>query len=137
MRDLKRVSENRKATSETLLCSFTRSIHLTDTNKLTRYNLSHTQTYSHDDPPCAPTLMHTRVNGSRAKRSNPNCAVEFNIDEEADHGKAFVDLHFADEDKRRVYLADRRADEITRLMEDKGSELETKSVLKEVRGALH
>lgn len=73
-----------------------------------------------------------RLNGSRAKRSNPNCAVEFNIDEDGGHGKSFVDLHFADEDKRRVYLADRRADEITRMMEEKGSELETKSVLQEV-----
>jgi len=73
-----------------------------------------------------------RVNGSRAKKSNPNCAVDFSIDEDAEPGRAFVELHFADEDKRKVFMADRRAEEITRMMEEKGTELETKSVLKEV-----
>ncbi|KAF5842621.1 hypothetical protein DUNSADRAFT_6091 [Dunaliella salina] len=74
-----------------------------------------------------------RVNGSRAKKSNPNCSVDFSIDEDAEPGKAFVELHFADEDKRKVFMADRRAEEITRLMEEKGTELETRSVLKEVK----
>jgi hypothetical protein len=31
--------------------------------------------------------------------------VDFLIDEDASHGKSFVDLHFADDAKRRVYLA--------------------------------
>jgi len=43
-----------------------------------------------------------------------------------------VELHFVDDDKRKVFLADRRAEEITRMMEEKGTELETRSVLKEV-----
>jgi len=72
------------------------------------------------------------LNGSRAKKSNPNCAIDFSINEEAEHGKAFVELHFVDDDKRKVFLADRRAEEITRMMEEKGTELETRSVLKEV-----
>ena len=59
--------------------------------------------------------------------------VDFHLDEDAEHGKSFVELHFADEDKRKVLMADRRAEDITRMMTEKSTELETRSVLKEVR----
>lgn len=49
-----------------------------------------------------------RLSGDRAKKSNPQCKVEFAIDEEAPMGKSFVELHFADDDVRKIYMADQK-----------------------------
>lgn len=37
-----------------------------------------------------------RLSGEGARKSNPQCKVEFSISETAPHGKAFVDLTFND-----------------------------------------
>lgn len=37
-----------------------------------------------------------RLSGDNARKSNPACKVEFNIDEDAAHGTAFIDLMFND-----------------------------------------
>lgn len=73
-----------------------------------------------------------RVTGDRAKKSNPKCAVEFNIDENGQPGQAYVDLQFADDEKRRLFTADHAVEEIATMIEEKGSEMEMKSIMKEV-----
>lgn len=73
-----------------------------------------------------------RVSSERAKRSNPACKVEFEISEEGQHGQAYVDLHFVDDEKRKLPTADRRVDDIASLIDEKGTEMEMRGIMKEV-----
>lgn len=73
-----------------------------------------------------------RLSGDRAKKSNPQCKVDFKIDEDAAPGSAFVELTFGDDELRKIALANTSVQEVSRLIEQKGSEMELKAVLKEV-----
>lgn len=73
-----------------------------------------------------------RLSGSSAKKSNPQCKVDFSIDEDGKPGSAFVELTFADDEKRKIGMADNSVVDVSRMIEQKGNEMELKTVLKEV-----
>ncbi|KAI8477140.1 MAG: hypothetical protein J3K34DRAFT_399503 [Monoraphidium minutum] len=73
-----------------------------------------------------------RVGCDAARKSNPACQVEFNIDEAAKPGTSFVELQFNDDAQQRLPTADYRVNDIVRIIEQKASEMEMRSVMKEV-----
>jgi large subunit ribosomal protein L53 len=73
-----------------------------------------------------------RVGCDAARKSNPACAVEFAVDEAAAPGTSYVELQFADDQQARLATADFRVDDIVRIIEQKASEMEMRSVMKEV-----
>ena len=73
-----------------------------------------------------------RVGCDAARKSNPECAVEFKVDEDAAPGSSFVELQFVDDAQARLATADYRVDDIVRIIEQKASEMEMRSVMKEV-----
>jgi len=73
-----------------------------------------------------------RVGCDAARKSNPACAVEFSVDEAGAPGSGFVELQFNDDARQRLPTADYRVDDIVRIIEQKASEMELRSVMKEV-----
>ncbi|KAG2442866.1 hypothetical protein HXX76_002945 [Chlamydomonas incerta] len=73
-----------------------------------------------------------RASSNAAKKSNPACVVEFNVDEQGQSGRAYVDLTFADNESRRVQTAEMSVEDIARLIEQKAGEMEMRTVMKEV-----
>mmetsp|Transcript_7618 Transcript_7618/g.13184 ORF Transcript_7618/g.13184 Transcript_7618/m.13184 type:complete len:126 (+) Transcript_7618:230-607(+) len=73
-----------------------------------------------------------RLNGDKSRKSNPACKVEFKVNEEAPEGSSYVELQFADDEKRKVALAAVTVDEVTSMIEQKGNEMELRAVFKEV-----
>ncbi|GBF92570.1 hypothetical protein Rsub_05184 [Raphidocelis subcapitata] len=73
-----------------------------------------------------------RVGCDAARKSNPACAVEFAVEEAGAPGGAFVELDFVDDARARLATADFRVDDIVRLIEQKASEMEMRTVMKEV-----
>jgi large subunit ribosomal protein L53 len=73
-----------------------------------------------------------RVGCDAARKSNPACAVEFAVEESGAPGGAFVELLFVDDASARLATADYRVDDIVRVIEQKASEMEMRSVMKEV-----
>lgn len=73
------------------------------------------------------------VNGDSAKKSNPKCQVEFQIDETL-HGMSSVDLTFNDKTSLKLHTSDMSIEEVKRTIARKGGEMELRSVLSEVKG---
>lgn len=73
-----------------------------------------------------------RVGCDAARKSNPACVVEFSIDEKGKPGSSFVELQFVDDVQQRLNTADYRVDDIVRIIQQKASEMEMRSVMKEV-----
>lgn len=73
-----------------------------------------------------------RVGCDAARKSNPACEVEFKVEESGAAGGSFVELQFVDDATARLSTADHRVDDIVRLIEQKASEMEMRSVMKEV-----
>ena len=74
-----------------------------------------------------------RVGNDKARKSNPDCAVDFKVDEGAGEGAAVVELQFVDDDTRRLRTADLRVTDIVRMIEEKATEMEMKSVMADVK----
>ena len=70
-----------------------------------------------------------RISGDRAKKSNPVCLVEFKI-AEGQGEKPYVELVFTDGEQRKMLTADLSVQEIAKMIELKGSEMELKGVMK-------
>lgn len=73
-----------------------------------------------------------RVGCDAARKSNPACQVEFKVDEDGKPGSSFVELQFIDDAQQRLPTADYRVDDIVRIIEQKASEMEMRTVMKEV-----
>ncbi|KIY99651.1 hypothetical protein MNEG_8310 [Monoraphidium neglectum] len=73
-----------------------------------------------------------RVGCDAARKSNPSCQVEFNIDEAGKPGSSFVELQFVDDAQAKLQTADYRVDDIVRIIEQKASEMEMRTVMTEV-----
>lgn len=73
-----------------------------------------------------------RVGCDAARSSNPQCAVEFAVDEAAPSGGAFVELQFADGAEAKLQTADFKVSDIMRVIDQKSSEMELRAVMKEV-----
>ncbi|GFH28780.1 uncharacterized protein HaLaN_27327, partial [Haematococcus lacustris] len=66
-----------------------------------------------------------------SKKSNPSCKIEFKIDEDAAPGSSFVELHFSDDEQRKIALSATTVDDIARIIERKASAMELVALLKE------
>jgi large subunit ribosomal protein L53 len=73
-----------------------------------------------------------RVGCDAARKSNPACAVDFAVDESGAPGSSFVELQFADDATQRLATADYRVDDIVRIIAQRASEMEMRSVMTEV-----
>lgn len=73
-----------------------------------------------------------RVSSDKARKSNPSCVVGFKINEETAIDRAYVELVFSDAEERKIFTEDYGVQEINRLIEQKGSEMELRSVMKDV-----
>ncbi|MEW5303397.1 MAG: hypothetical protein WDW38_001723 [Sanguina aurantia] len=73
-----------------------------------------------------------RVSSDKARKSNPSCVVDFKINEETAFDRAYVELLFSDAEQRKIFTEDYGVQEISRLIEQKGSEMELRSVMKDV-----
>ncbi|KAL6759816.1 hypothetical protein V8C86DRAFT_2565191 [Haematococcus lacustris] len=73
-----------------------------------------------------------RLNSTGSKKSNPACKIEFKIDEDAAPGSSFVELHFSDDEQRKIALSATTVDDIARIIERKASAMELVALLKEV-----
>lgn len=75
-----------------------------------------------------------RLTGDKAQKSNPACNVQFDIAEDGQPGKAFVELTFNDGAEIKVLTADYPVVDLSRMIDRKGNEMELKQVLSEVKG---
>ena len=73
-----------------------------------------------------------RIGCDAARKSNPQCAVDFAVDEAAPDGGAFVELQFADGAEARLGTADLKVADIVRVIEAKSAEMELRAVLRDV-----
>lgn len=64
------------------------------------------------------------------------CALPpWQVDEDATAGQSFVELQFSDGETRKVLTAGKTIQDIARIIERKGDEMELRGVFKEVRGS--
>ena len=85
--------------------------------------------------PGDPSATYARVLLQRlsgAQSTNPACKVEFNIDDDAPRGGAYIDLEFADSEQRRITTAGKTVLDIERIIEHKAAEMELRAVFKDV-----
>ena len=73
-----------------------------------------------------------RVGCEKARKSNPDCTVEFNVDDKLASGSSFVELKFTDDERYKLSTADLKVDDITRIIQQKATEMELRSVMKDV-----
>jgi hypothetical protein len=73
-----------------------------------------------------------RLGCDKARKSNADCSVEFTITENPSDNDCYVDLTFVDNDQRRISTADRKTDDIMRVIQSKAKEMEMRDVMKEV-----
>lgn len=71
-----------------------------------------------------------RVSGTKARSSNPTCKVDFSIVD--DGSPAFVELTFTDKESRKLMMKDFKVDDVSKIIELKGGEMELKGVMQEV-----
>jgi 39S ribosomal protein L53/MRP-L53 len=81
---------------------------------------------------CARELL-ARVGNPAARKSNPNCAVEYEVDEAAAvRQRSFIELQFSDDEKRTFLAADIKTKDIISIIHQKGAEMELRTVMRDV-----
>lgn len=73
-----------------------------------------------------------RVGNDKARKSNPDCVVEYKVVETPQVPRSFIELQFADNESHKLYTADLKVADIVKLIEQKATEMELKSVMKDV-----
>jgi large subunit ribosomal protein L53 len=72
------------------------------------------------------------VGNAQARRSNPDCVVDYKVVETAHIPKSFVELQFSDNESHKLYTADLKVADIVKIIEQKATEMELRSVMKDV-----
>eukprot|EP00878_Enallax_costatus_P011841 GHUV01012363.1.p1 GENE.GHUV01012363.1~~GHUV01012363.1.p1 ORF type:complete len:119 (+),score=22.17 GHUV01012363.1:727-1083(+) len=73
-----------------------------------------------------------RVGNDKSRKSNPECVVDYKVVETAQVPRCFVELQFTDNEKQKLYTADLTVADIVRIIEQKATEMELRTVMKEV-----
>eukprot|EP00879_Flechtneria_rotunda_P028572 GHRR01030730.1.p1 GENE.GHRR01030730.1~~GHRR01030730.1.p1 ORF type:complete len:110 (-),score=13.84 GHRR01030730.1:136-465(-) len=73
-----------------------------------------------------------RVGNDKARKSNPDCVIDYKVIETSQISRSFIELQFADLESHKLYTADLRVDDIVKLIEQKATEMELRSVMKDV-----
>lgn len=73
-----------------------------------------------------------RVGNDKARKSNPDCVVEYKVVETSQIPRSFIELQFSDSESHRLYTADLKVADIVKLIEQKATEMELRSVMKDV-----
>jgi large subunit ribosomal protein L53 len=74
-----------------------------------------------------------RVGCDKARKSNPECQVEFQADNAVGPNGSYVELLFVDDEQRQLRTADLKIDDIVRIIQQKATEMELRSVMKDVK----
>ncbi|KAF8057283.1 hypothetical protein HT031_006091 [Scenedesmus sp. PABB004] len=72
------------------------------------------------------------VGNAAARESNPSCVVEHVVVETAAVPRSCVELLFADGESHTLYTADLKVADIVKMIDVKATEMELRSVLKDV-----
>uniref|UniRef100_A0A383VCI6 Large ribosomal subunit protein mL53 n=1 Tax=Tetradesmus obliquus TaxID=3088 RepID=A0A383VCI6_TETOB len=73
-----------------------------------------------------------RVGNDKARKSNPDCVVDYKVVETAQIPRSFIELQFADNEQHKLYTADLKVADIVKLIEQKATEMELRGVMKDV-----
>eukprot|EP00877_Chromochloris_zofingiensis_P012262 jgi/Chrzof1/728/Cz01g26160.t1 len=89
--------------------------------------------FSPTDPKAASAreLLH-RVGSDAAKIANPDLQVSLTVDEQLAHGRSVVGLHFVDDQQQTLLSAEYKIGDILSIIKQKSSEMELRSVMKDV-----
>eukprot|EP00775_Hariotina_reticulata_P000227 gene227-430_t len=73
-----------------------------------------------------------RVGNAQARKSNPDCVVDYKVVETAHIPKSVVELQFSDNESHKLYTADLKVADIVKIIEQKATEMELRSVMKDL-----